>query len=337
MDRGSVPGFRGLGGPTRKRSENRLRERLDRSDVSQTWARNRTGNLLALWLAWIGYSYPMAVFLAAGDESDGALQDGPFIYGGWVAPVHVWTDWFAPAWEERVLNGPPAIPHLHMADIRSPDWRARHGLTEHDAEERVEEAARIVRSTGALMPVKTEFDGGHFRKVFADTKVLKDGPQFGAFRFEPDYFAFLGFVYASLDYVATRYPDSKRVDFVVERKTTVSTNIPAFYKNVEEGLRRKGRSDLVHLLGEVLPGGKDRIPLQAADVAVWHLRRHSTRTADRYDERRLWRMFSRREQMTNGLTIEELTSFAQSSVDNAVPNPRPKKAGTKHTGSSPVT
>jgi hypothetical protein len=101
----------------------------------------------------------MAVFLAAADESDGAFQRGPFLFGGFVAPTNDWIDWFVPAWEERVLNRHPAIPYLHMVDIRSARWREKNGLTWDDAEHRVDEATRIIGSMGSLMPVRTLMDG----------------------------------------------------------------------------------------------------------------------------------------------------------------------------------
>ena len=60
----------------------------------------------------------MSVFVAAADESEAGNRRGRFFYGGFVAPMEFWINIVAPAWEERVLNGEPAIPYLHMVDIR---------------------------------------------------------------------------------------------------------------------------------------------------------------------------------------------------------------------------
>src|ERR1700754_5288913 len=101
----------------------------------------------------------MGIYVAAGDESDGPKQDGWFLFGGFVAPAEDWTRWFAPAWTERVLQGPPAIPYLHMVDIRSPNWCKQHGLTRLQAEDRIDAAVKVIRTLGSLGRVQTQFDG----------------------------------------------------------------------------------------------------------------------------------------------------------------------------------
>lgn len=268
----------------------------------------------------------VAVFLAAGDESDGPEQRGPFVYGGFVAPVRVWIDSFTPAWEKHVLNTDPPIPHLHMVDIRKPAWRERYGLTGTEAELRVDAAAAIIAAARDVRPIKTEFDGGHFRDVFGTTKLVKVKKQTSFYRLEPDYVAFLGFCYAALDMVKTFYSDAEKVDFLVEHKTTVSSHRGDFYDNLADSLRKKGRGDLVHLIGELHPsGGKDRVPLQAADVAVWHWRRYACRQCDDADFKRLGWMFNGRHMMVNGMTTEQISAMGLRSKKNAVQNPlKPK-------------
>jgi hypothetical protein len=274
----------------------------------------------------------MAVFLAAADESDGAFQRGPFLFGGFVAPTDDWITWFAPAWEERVLNRHPPIPCLHMVDIRSARWREENGLTWDDAEHRVDEATRIIGSMGSLMPVRTLIDGGHFRDTFGETQIARLEPQPSVYQMEPDYIALTGFVYGALDYVAQEYPDAEQVDFVIERKTQVTHRMQHFYDSIPESLRQKGRGELVHLLGRLIPGHKKRVPLQAADVAVWHLRRHECRESDDADRRRLARMFDGRRMMVNGLTTEQVSGVGERSKLNSVPSPFKAKARFKPRG-----
>src|SRR5579862_4656280 len=61
----------------------------------------------------------MAVFVSASDETAGRGQADLFFFGGWLGPEEDWSRFFVPAWQERVLDGPPKIPYLHMTDIRS--------------------------------------------------------------------------------------------------------------------------------------------------------------------------------------------------------------------------
>jgi hypothetical protein len=270
----------------------------------------------------------MAVFLAAGDESDGPQQRGPFIYGGFISPVRDWIDTFTPTWERLVLNAYPPIPYLHMVDIRSPKWRQRYGLNKTEADLRVDAAATIIgsRSKERFCPLKTEFDGGHFRDVFGETKLIRFGRQTSTYRMEPDYVGFLGFAYGALEYVWSQHPTAEKVDFVIERKTTITQHIEEFSDTLANAFRAKGRPELIRLIGDLIPGGKERVPLQAADVAVWHLRRNACKEADDDDIRRLSWMFDGRPMMTNGMTLEEIHLMGTRSKAHAVPNPLHQKA-----------
>lgn len=262
----------------------------------------------------------MAVFMAAGDESDGPTQRGPFIYGGFVGRIKHWIESFAPNWEKLVLNADPPIPNLHMVDIRNPRWREKYGLTPREAALRVDAAATII-GTSELFPLKTEFDGGHFRDVFSESQVVRYGKQPATYQFEPDYIGFLGFAYAAVDCVFQNYPDADKVDFVLERKTTVTHHIIEFRDGLADAFRHTGRTELIPLIGDVIPGGKERVPLQAADVAVWHLRRDACKDADTEDEKRLAWMFNGRPMMVNGMTLEEISLMGNRSKENAIPSP----------------
>jgi hypothetical protein len=270
----------------------------------------------------------MAIFVAAGDESDGPQQRGPFLYGGFVAPLADWDDWFAPAWRERVLagrRGHPAIPFLHMADIRSPKWRAAHGLTFDEAESRVDEACRVIGSSGALRFCYGGLDGGHFRDTFKTTKLIRPGKQPGTYAMEPDYMGFLGFAYAALEYVHDHHPDAQLVNFVVERKTGVTHHIPDFVRSIGDGLRRKGQGHLVRLVGELVPAGKEHFGLQAADVALWHSRRKETGLCESCDHRRWVEIFNLRQVVSNGLTPAQVEQIDKRSKGRRIKSPFKKK------------
>src|SRR5437763_6650564 len=106
----------------------------------------------------------MAVFVCVADET---YDDNPgnFFYSGWAASVDVWENDFAPGWSERVLDGPPRIPYLHMTDIREWDWQAEHGLKPWQADRRLDEAACVIRSTGGLVPVSFEVNRADYNAI----------------------------------------------------------------------------------------------------------------------------------------------------------------------------
>jgi hypothetical protein len=51
-----------------------------------------------------------------------------------------------------------------------------------------------------------------------------------------------------------------------------------------------GYPELVDLLGDIIPAGKERIPLQAADLWNWHTFRAEDRNLERADIYRLFRL-----------------------------------------------
>ena len=107
----------------------------------------------------------MAVFVSGLDETAGKTHRDTFLLAGFVAPEHDWSRFFAPAWQERVLDGPPAIPYLHMTEIRSPKWREKYGLSKLEADDRIDTAIALIvrckayiRSASALMLVLSVID-----------------------------------------------------------------------------------------------------------------------------------------------------------------------------------
>lgn len=249
----------------------------------------------------------MAVFVAGTDETAGPNHRSQFFRGGYVAPESSWTNFIVPAWQERVLDGPPAIPYLHMTDMRSPAWRAKHGLSPTIAEQRVDEAFRVIRSSGSLYTVTSDTDAGHFRDAFSTIRLLKT---VGSIPMDPEFLCFLAFVFVTLGCVKERNPDAEKVDFVIENNGNMTKHIKNFYDLMGPVLEEVGRGDLCHMLGELIPGGKERVPLQIADVLCWHVRRRHAGMLDRTDGRR-YAVLAKKLGWRHQWTRPEITSFAR--------------------------
>lgn len=271
----------------------------------------------------------MAVFVAASDESEGATQDGPFLYGGFIAPVREWTDWFAPAWEERVLQGPPTLPFFHMAESRSRRWRKLYGLTDLQAEDRTDEAVRLIATSGHLYPVIAKLDGGHFRRAFKNDRIVMSRRQPGSYAMEPDHAAFMAFVCLALEHVEHSFPDADKVDFVVERKSRVTQHIPQVLEATGRMLSTLGHGSRARLIGDLIPAGKERVPLQAADVLLWHLRRYEANHHNDLDTRRLAEMMDGRRHSDASLSVDAMNAVRLASADIRIPSPFAPKRSVK--------
>ncbi|MGA8739918.1 MAG: hypothetical protein WB561_01885 [Terracidiphilus sp.] len=90
--------------------------------------------------------------------------------------------------------------------------------------------------------------------------------------FVVDYPSFHGYVYLVLT-VLSLYPKTEKVDFVIEKKREVFPAMHDFHEGLGESFRNIGLPRFAEIIGELIPGDKKRIPLQAADLLCWHTQR----------------------------------------------------------------
>jgi hypothetical protein len=226
----------------------------------------------------------LAVFVSHSDESGVKDPRGAFLVGGYVDSELAWPG-FAKAWRERVLDGPPEIPYLHMNEIMNSGWRTKHGISLFDAENRIEEAVSVIACTGSLMATLGLLERGDLE----DTVQRKLKEQRGMHRLpigldEPDYLCFLVYSEFTIAQVYRRHPNTDKVNFVVSLKQKVTHHIKEFH----EELKTLMEPPLKNLVGELLPARMEAIlPLQAADVFCWHVQRSLSGALDRTSDRRL--------------------------------------------------
>ncbi len=213
----------------------------------------------------------MAVFLAASDETDcGVNHEGTFFYCGFLAPEQDWANIFTPLWDACVLKGPPRITEFHVTDLKNKHGCEKNCIDLKEADSRISEAFGMISAIPSLSPIACELNGGHLRKVFERKVKFSTGAHR---RFEPDYLGFLGYVVGVLEHVRHFHPEAQKVDFVVERNGEFTKRIQEFYVTILADLVSQGDSGLANLMGEIIPAGKDRIPLHAADLLCWYTRR----------------------------------------------------------------
>jgi hypothetical protein len=209
-----------------------------------------------------------------------------------------------------VLNGPPKIDYLHMVDIKNQKWRDKHGVSCEDAERRLDAAFDIIERAGGLIPVVFHADAGHFRTEFEKVKFrvrTEGGISFQ--RFEPDYTCFLHYAMRVLDLVRRTYKDAEKVDFVIEQNKRISKTIRRFGEPLKRVLTSLD-ADLGRLVGQIIDGDKDRVPLQAADLLVWHTQASKTGKLSVADSQRYEKLTGRLGTLRE-FTKEEISEFAQ--------------------------
>jgi hypothetical protein len=211
----------------------------------------------------------MMVFLSASDETS---SEGFFHHAGYVASLATWTELVIPAWQEKVLKGPPRLDEFHVTDLRSRAWREEHGFTEESAEARIEAAVDVLSQAEGLLAVRSTIDDTHFKNRSAGLLFKLNDPLRKPTYFQVDYPSFHGYIYIVLMMCAA-YPKAEKVDFVIEKKKEVFPAIHDFHEGLAESFKKFGVPRFAELVGELIPGDKKRIPLQAADLLCWHTQR----------------------------------------------------------------
>lgn len=251
----------------------------------------------------------MATFVAFSDESGVADPGGEFLVSGHIADERDWP-LVVRAWQARVLDGPPALPYLHMSEIRRDEWRRQHRISFNDAEERVAEAVRVLYSMGPMLAVVSVIKRKDLQEVFHNRFKRKKQVPLGLD--EPDYLCFIAYATILLAEVHRRYPVADRVNFVVSSKQKVTDRLSLFVEDMKQLLGANVHPELAPMLGKLVPGSmEDQIPLQAADLLGWHMQRYYARTLERVDESRLWMLTKERDGHTHEWQRPELEQLAE--------------------------
>jgi hypothetical protein len=211
----------------------------------------------------------MAVITAFSDETEVHSAEGKFLMGGYIAPADDWP-LVESAWQDRVLDGPPKLPYLHMRKIRNSKWQQKYGITDYQAGCRVTEAAQVMHSFGNLAVIASSVRRSYLGEVFHAGRY-KNNHYIPRGIDQPDYLAFVGYALFTVGQVHKKWPHARKVDFVVERKKGVTEHVREF----KDELQKLLDPPLAGLVGELIPASaKDSLPLQAADVLLWHIQRY---------------------------------------------------------------
>jgi hypothetical protein len=153
----------------------------------------------------------MAIFVANSDESGTGDPRGEFLVGGYVAHEDYWGS-FAGRWQEKVLDGPPRIPYLHMNEIRHESWRRDHRISDNDAQLRVSEAILLLTEpgrpeAGSSVILRADLEDVVHRKSLQYRKKIPIGID------EADYFCFMAYATTLVARLSVQHPEVHKVDF----------------------------------------------------------------------------------------------------------------------------
>jgi hypothetical protein len=251
----------------------------------------------------------VSVYVAFSDESAIADTGGEFLVAGYVASEENW-EWITRAWQERVLDGPPRLPYLHMTDIRSSAWRAENSISFNDAENRVSEAVRILYGSGGLTAMASVIKRKDITEIIHSLYPTKKKIPLGLD--EPDYACYMAYLGIMLIRVRAVSPAATLVNFVCSSKNKKITKGLNAIMDVTRAYLMDNWPERAPLLGNLIPASPQlQLPLQSADVLCWHLQRYYSGTFDRTEESRMWYLLKERDGAIHNWEREDLEVFVK--------------------------
>lgn len=208
----------------------------------------------------------MVVLQAIVDDSASDTGDRRLFLAGYLARADVWAA-FSDLWSQA-LAAPPAIKYLKMREAQNLSGEFR-GWTQEARDLKI---ARLIRVINNFEPMSFEFSVS--REQF-DRLVKPASPHgLGSAHFSCTF----GIVSAVSRFVAEA-PETAPIDFIFDEQSGVSEDITLLFSYMKESLPKSARQLITGT--PIFRDDKAFLPIQAADMLVWHLRREHERFGER--------------------------------------------------------
>jgi hypothetical protein len=206
---------------------------------------------------------PLAFLRAFSDDSAGETGDRRLFMAGYLHRAAQWA-LFSEAWDEE-LRATPSIDYLKMSEANSfrDQFERRKGWTEQKRDEKLRGLARVIRH---FAPISFQFSIG--RKVYENDLTPVSPRGLGV----PHFVGCFGVVSGLARYVASQ-GIKVPIEFIFDEQQGVDADINLFFSHMKKSIPKNARNLIDGV--PIFKNDKDKLflPLQAADMLAWHLRR----------------------------------------------------------------
>ncbi|MER9374257.1 DUF3800 domain-containing protein [Mesorhizobium sp. M0491] len=201
---------------------------------------------------------------AFSDDSASEIDDKRLFFAGYLNSAARWA-LFAEAWDEE-LRAKPSIAYLKMAEAQNLRDQFR-GWSVPEKDQKLRSMVRVIHH---FAPTSFEFSVS--RKAYWDD-VKPVAPR----GIQAPHFVLTYHVMAGLSQYAVSVRNRIPIDFIFDDQEGVQDDVDLFFSYMKKQIPRKARKLIVN--APVFRSDRDVLPLQAADMLAWHLRReHEAKT-----------------------------------------------------------
>ena len=201
---------------------------------------------------------PLAFLKAYADDSGSDLGDRRLFIAGYLNSTWQWS-LFADAWHEELME-PPSVQYLHMVEANALRGQFA-GWGKEARDQKLQSLLRVIRQ---FEPISFEFS---INRVEVEQLLAPNAPRGLA---SPHFAGILRIVIGIAEFMA-RDGYKGKIDFIFDTQDGVSTDIALFWDELMKSFPRSARNAISG--PPIFRDDKDLMPLQAADMLSWHLRK----------------------------------------------------------------
>jgi Protein of unknown function (DUF3800) len=199
------------------------------------------------------------------DDSTSNTGDKAFFLAGYINTVEMWEA-FANVWD-FALKQSPSIEYLKMSEAESLRGQFR-GWSREERDAKIIKLAQVINLSRPHF-VFCSVNGDEYIKII--TPVAPQNLK------NPYFMAFWGIIDSAARYLQNA-GDILPVEFIFDDQGSMGDDAALFYQEMKKNLA----PDLRAVLGNtpIFRDEKNLLPLQAADMLAWHVRRNHEKSSD---------------------------------------------------------
>jgi Protein of unknown function (DUF3800) len=221
-------------------------------------AGERIASFLAGYPSRLRAVKPLVFLQAYIDDSVSQSGDGRLFLAGYINSTENWMR-FSDAWE-RELHYPKSVDYLHMVEANGLRGQFR-GWGRRQRDKKVSRFAEVIR--------RYRPESFHWSIDRSDFLELIE-PYAPRGLSSLHYVGTFGVVAMVTRYLASQKVEAN-VDFIFDEQADVSADIPLFFDYMTRSIPKAARKMING--APIFRNDREMLPLQAADMLAWHLRR----------------------------------------------------------------